>query len=43
MTDPQIRKSFDNSVQCIRILGGNAFEYIAVQSAYFGRNLLTMD
>lgn len=32
--DPEIRKAFDNFVQCIRIPSGNTFGYIAVQSAY---------
>ena len=32
--DSQIRKEFDTFVQCIRIPSGNAFGYIAVQSAY---------
>ncbi|QXE18015.1 MalY/PatB family protein [Clostridium sp. 001] len=32
--DPQIRKAFDTFVQCIRVPDGNAFGYIAVQSAY---------
>ncbi|WPC40811.1 MalY/PatB family protein [Clostridium sp. JS66] len=30
----EIRKAFDNFVQCIRIPSGNTFGYIAVQSAY---------
>ncbi|MFC0906606.1 MalY/PatB family protein [Clostridium sp. MT-14] len=34
--DFDIRKNFDNFVKCIRISGGNAFGYIAVQSAYEG-------